>query len=599
MMHVTADAKRPFREPSPCFTELTSSFNTGPHPLSSDTTTATNVNGNDGAAPSSPTRTDASAAARQPPPLSTILSPSEQKKKKLIDSPFVIRQSVLASATDPTGRKNSIFEIVSHPMLDTTSSPASYDDDDDVDDDTKKKKKTDSESNNTQITTNSVKVDLNGSSSDQDDDNDKKVTCAIPPREPPAVAATLLSSRRSSLAALGRGAAMMPMAAAGSSTGMGLEALKRLGLGERQVSQRWSSLLRTSNAVAVAKRKFAPKKTKLNNLWADKLDDDEPFHPPVFEKNAADKALVREAMKHNFVFDTSDPLVLDRLADAMELVEFAAGETIIQQGDKGDYFYAITEGEVDFFVDQVRVGSAPAGRSFGELALLYTCHRAATAKASTTIGNGKTTLYRMDQKSFRHILKDQMKHSRRDKLQLLHKIKPFRDLEKSDLKVLAAAMEPIIFEKGDVVWMKGDPSPRFCAVQEGELAFTNITIGNRECKDKKLGPGDYFGEQTLGNRDPAEGTVTALTRVLAFCIDRQTFDRDFGGLKRLVDKSIDKRRLVRVILFVSLPTYFVDRNAAVVLFSFLLLGRIPSVCSSLCPFEYCECCALVSFYLFL
>jgi cAMP-dependent protein kinase regulator len=594
MMNVSTDPKRPFREPSPCFTELTSSFNNGPHPFLDP---AANDNGNNGAAPSSPTtRTDVSSSLsssrqQQVPPLSTILSPSERKKKKLIDSPFVIRQSVLAITTDHTGRKNSIFEIVSLPMLDSNT-PTSYGDDDDDDDDDQHAKKTkqtnDSETNNKLTTTNSAMVDMNGSSSDQDDDDeDKKVVRAIPPRGQAAAsvaAAALLPSRRSSLAAVGRGASIMTAAA--SSTGhstMGLEALKRLGLGERQVSQRWSSLLRTSNAVAVAKRKFTSKKTKLHNLWADKLDDDEPFHPPVFEKNASDRALVREAMKRNFVFDTLDPLVLDRLADAMELVEFAAGETIIQQGDKGDYFYAIKEGEVDFFVDQVRVGSAPAGRSFGELALLYTCHRAATAKASTTIGNGKdsssttkTTLFRMDQKSFRHILKDQMKHSRRAKLNLLHKIKPFRDVGKADLKVLAAAMEPHIFEKGDVVWMKGDPSPPFCAVQEGELTFTNITIGNREYKDKKLGPGDYFGEQSLGNRDPAEGTVTALTRVLAFCIDRKTFDRDFGGLRRLVDKSIDKRRLVRAFFF--LPC---GPNCGSHFFLVPFGGRSPSVYVSL------------------
>ena len=337
----------------------------------------------------------------------------------------------------------------------------------------------------------------------------------------------------------------------------------------RQLSATWTNLLQTTKQLVVAKRKFKQKKAKLHNICAEKLRDDvdgDEFAPPVHEKSTNDKNLISRAMTNgtHFVFNDLRNDVLDTLTDAFEKIEYDDGETIIKQGDKGDYFYVIKHGEVDFFVDNTKVGTAKKGHSFGELALLYTCRRAATAKAAASAAattkssipseskSSKTILFRVDQKCFRHILKDQMKKAKRRKLKLLHNIKPFKELEKSDLKVLAAAMEPKIIEKDEVVCTAGEPSSLFIVVQEGELEFVTQSAPSGDDKDyenkndRKLGPGDYFGENQLSRSSdiPAEGTVTAITRVLAFTIDREVFDKDFGGLKRLKVKASDKRKLV-------------------------------------------------------
>jgi CRP-like cAMP-binding protein len=317
-------------------------------------------------------------------------------------------------------------------------------------------------------------------------------------------------------------------------------------LAERKVSHTWTHLLRTSQQVVLAKRKIKQKRAKLNNVFASKLDDDTPFVPPVFAKSLIETKLLQIAMKSTFVFRNLDKLTLDTLAAAFEQVEFNAGETIFKQGDKGDYFYAVKTGEVDFWVGQVNVGSARTGKSFGELALLYTCLRAATVTASSSIP--KTTLFRIDQKCSRHILKNQVEDLEKVKLQLLRKIKAFQKVDTNDLKVMVPTMEPQIFEKGDVVWTKeGGASQPFFVVQEGELSFTNRTVGGKVEKDKKFGPGDYFGTLSSGQKEPLEeGTVAALSRVLAFTIDRDLLEQDLGGVKRLVNKSLDKRNLVSI-----------------------------------------------------
>ncbi|XP_064816784.1 cAMP-dependent protein kinase type I-beta regulatory subunit-like, partial [Oncorhynchus masou masou] len=76
-----------------------------------------------------------------------------------------------------------------------------------------------------------------------------------------------------------------------------------------------------------------------------------------------------------------------------------AGETVIQQGDEGDNFYVIDQGEVDVYVNGEWVTSIGEGGSFGELALIYGTPRAATVKAKTDM-----KLWGIDRDSYRRIL---------------------------------------------------------------------------------------------------------------------------------------------------------------------------------------------------
>ena len=53
-------------------------------------------------------------------------------------------------------------------------------------------------------------------------------------------------------------------------------------------------------------------------------------------------------------------------------MSFAKGDFIIKQGDKGDNFYILDEGECDISVEgKGSVMTATKGIAFGELALLY------------------------------------------------------------------------------------------------------------------------------------------------------------------------------------------------------------------------------------
>jgi hypothetical protein len=94
------------------------------------------------------------------------------------------------------------------------------------------------------------------------------------------------------------------------------------------------------------------------------------YETPSHPKSKADEALIKKALHNNFVFEQMTLREIQPLILSFELYDVAKDEVIIQQGAKGKYFYIIQQGSVVFKVDDKEVGKAPAGASFGELALL-------------------------------------------------------------------------------------------------------------------------------------------------------------------------------------------------------------------------------------
>ena len=85
------------------------------------------------------------------------------------------------------------------------------------------------------------------------------------------------------------------------------------------------------------------------------------------------------------------------------------GVVVIHQGDVGDFFYVVEEGNFDFYIRKGgnqqglgdKVGNVGPGGSFGELALMYNAPRAASVVSSSP-----GVLWALDRITFRKILMD-------------------------------------------------------------------------------------------------------------------------------------------------------------------------------------------------
>jgi MFS family permease len=86
---------------------------------------------------------------------------------------------------------------------------------------------------------------------------------------------------------------------------------------------------------------------------------------------------------------------LETLAGALQRVDASPGQVIIRQGEAGDRFYAIADGEVAVSVDGRPRGVRGRGTGLGEIALLRRVPRTATVTAV-----GPVTLYALDSATF-------------------------------------------------------------------------------------------------------------------------------------------------------------------------------------------------------
>jgi cAMP-dependent protein kinase regulator len=278
----------------------------------------------------------------------------------------------------------------------------------------------------------------------------------------------------------------------------------------------------------------------LRNIFATPFDFMN-YQPPVFPKSQTEQEFIRKSLSQNFVFSGVAIETLSALVLAFEKYENVAGDVLIQQGDQGDYFYILFSGTCNFQVNGNVVGEAGPGDSFGELALLYTCPRAATVEAVTDV-----TVFRVDQKSFRYLLRQQTVDSEKEKLDLLAKIPFLVDLHPSDLQKLADVMTPRSFPKGQTKFVgPGGHAEFFFVLQSGRIRVTNIKVGGATYADNVLEAGSYGGEQVILIN--AENTFDAVaeTNGLVFVIDRATFQKVMGSHAEMLLRSTDKKQLVR------------------------------------------------------
>ncbi len=112
------------------------------------------------------------------------------------------------------------------------------------------------------------------------------------------------------------------------------------------------------------------------------------------------------ALLQNQAFHRIPPGNIAQLFACMKDASFAAGDTIIQQGDRGDAYYILTEGRVQVVLqnpnglEETELNVLGVGRGFGEEALLSGNPRNATVRALTDV-----SVMKIEGKDFERLLK--------------------------------------------------------------------------------------------------------------------------------------------------------------------------------------------------
>jgi len=282
------------------------------------------------------------------------------------------------------------------------------------------------------------------------------------------------------------------------------------------------------------------------NIFAQKIDLNEHFETPFFAKSDTSIQFIDTSLVDNFIFASLSAKERRLLIDAMIMETVPAGTIIIRQGDVGDFFYVVDDGHVSFAVDGNHVGACGRGGSFGELALLYNCPRAATCLANTTC-----RLWKVDQRTFRYMLANNTASQQKDIHDVLRKVPFLAELDESNLIRISDALTSVTFPEGERIINKGDVGEVFYIMREGKVKIHDIGFGDSTYIDQEAGQGDYFGERALLTGDARSANVTAITNCTTLCLSRETFEKVLGPLQGLIDHAMKKRTLEGVPVFAN------------------------------------------------
>lgn len=210
-------------------------------------------------------------------------------------------------------------------------------------------------------------------------------------------------------------------------------------------------------------------------------------------KSKEEQDVIHRSLTSHFLFKTIEEEQRQEVVQIMEAKRFPAGAHVIDQGAAGDYFYIVSSGTLDCFVDGQKVTGYERGGSFGELALLYNAPRAATIVATTD-----TVLWALDRISFRSVIMESNLLKRKMHEAFLRDVPLFKSLETAEIHKIADALEPVRFVDGQVVLKQGEPGDSFYLIEEGKAVFYKSASDGSQQKVNELKKGDYFGGKLSG-----------------------------------------------------------------------------------------------------
>jgi len=110
-----------------------------------------------------------------------------------------------------------------------------------------------------------------------------------------------------------------------------------------------------------------------------------------------------------------------------------------------------------------------------------------------------------------------------DRVQGLRAIPLFQNLDEGDLSEIAGLQIERKFPKGAVIFEEGTLGDYMYLIQEGQVKVTKMSEDGREKILEILGPGDFFGEMSVLDREPRSASIKTTRACILLALSRQDF----------------------------------------------------------------------------
>lgn len=253
----------------------------------------------------------------------------------------------------------------------------------------------------------------------------------------------------------------------------------------------------------------------------------------VVPKDYKTMQALERAFENNILLRSCDEDQRSHIFDAMAEQIFVKNDVIIKQGDPGNFFYVIDNGEVEVLVNESVVALISEWGTFGELALIHGRPRQATVVAKTDT----LKLWAIDRDTYRKILMSLQQQKREKYDDFLSKVRILDNLQDWERLTVADALESVSFEAGDDIVQEGETGNEFFIVIDGSADVTQKMKNGSIKKVGQLGPSDYFGELALILDRPRAATVTAKSFLKCVKLDRSRFERVMGPVMDILKRT--------------------------------------------------------------
>ncbi|CAG0913256.1 unnamed protein product [Notodromas monacha] len=280
------------------------------------------------------------------------------------------------------------------------------------------------------------------------------------------------------------------------------------------------------------------RKSVYSEAYNPEEDDDANVKNPIYPKSDEQRQRLQNALKDIFLFKHLDPQQLQEVVDAFFEKKVQAGEVVIRQGDDGDNFYVIDDGEYSIHVRESetchktkKVGTYNNAGFFGELALMYNQPRAATIVAET---NG--ILWGMGRNTFKRLVAQSAYKKRSLHEGLLTRVPMLSALEAYERMNLADALVAKTYHTNDTIIKQGDAADGMYFIEDGTVMVT-VETPNGQKEINRLSTGGYFGELALLTHKPRAANVIAVSDVKLAFLEVSAFERLLGPCKNIMKRN--------------------------------------------------------------
>ena len=243
----------------------------------------------------------------------------------------------------------------------------------------------------------------------------------------------------------------------------------------------------------------------------------------IVVKTEGDVNLIKTALSKHFIFSNLSESQIEALVKEMQLFVYPVNSVVFEQNSYGEHFFIIARGKVEVIINLKVVAVLNVGDSFGEVALLHE-----TPRTATIVTMQETSLWGLDRVTFRNILQALSVAKYSENIEFVEKIQIFNALTKKQKEALANAMISEKYKPGDWILREGDSGDFMFVILQGTVLVTKNGIELR-----KLGRGEYFGEQALLLDKVRTASVTALDSVTCISINS-------SGLKSVLGNHLQE-----------------------------------------------------------